>query len=142
MRKELSQKEVEELSGKIEMQYGFRINSKLKYFLKDEKEGEKIFLYTGSRIPKIPAEWVGLHYGTIISGLFQPSIDGAWLMKTASKNVVETSRTEIEELMRGGEIENKDKNSGYVLLKAGELFCVGIVDGEKIKSTTPKSRRI
>ena len=142
MRKNLNQKEVEEISENIEKQFGFRINPKLKYFSKDEKEGEKIFIYSGGRIPSIPAEWVGLHLGTRTKEGVLHSLDGAWIMKSADRNVVEASRQDVEQLMRGDKIESKVKEEGYVIVKAGDLVCTGRASGSVIESLTPKSRVI
>jgi NOL1/NOP2/fmu family ribosome biogenesis protein len=146
MRKELNQREVEELAGLIEKQFGFRLDKKLKYFAKDEKEGRKIFLFTGNwkleTENRIPIEWIGLHFGTITGGEFQPSIDGAFLMKDAGKNVLQAGRKEIEELMKGGVIENAGRHAGAVIVRHKDLVCVGMVKEGEIASLTPKSRLI
>jgi NOL1/NOP2/fmu family ribosome biogenesis protein len=142
MRKELNQTEISGFGKKIAEQFGFRINPELKYFSKDEKEGNKIFLYSGTRIPEMSIEWVGLHFGTQAGDEFLPSLDGAQLMKTASKRLLEVGREEIEELMKGVEIAHEVDFSGAVLLKSGDLMCTGLAKDGKILSTTPKSRRI
>jgi NOL1/NOP2/fmu family ribosome biogenesis protein len=142
MRKELDQREREELAGKIESQFGFKLDSQPKYYLKEEKEGRKIFLYTASSLPELDAAWLGLHYGTLIDGLFCPSIEGAMLMKTAGRNAIEVSRKELEELMRGNDIENKKGLSGYVIVKTGEMACPAMAKEGRLASMTPKSRRI
>lgn len=142
MRKELSKKEVDGLSKKIQDQYGFKINPNLRYFAKDEKEGMKIFLYSGSEIPEIPIEWVGLHFGTQVEDKFQPSIDGAQLMNAASKNILQVSRQEVEEIMKGNEIKYDGECSGVIILKSGDFASIGMAGGGRITSMVSKSRRI
>ena len=142
MRKELSKKEIGNLAGKIWKQFAWKLDESLTYLSKDEKERVKIFLYSGLKIPPLPAEWIGLHFGTLIDGEFQPSIDGAGLMKTASENVVEVSRKELEELMKGNAVAYDGKLSGCVIVKSGDLACTGLAQEGKIASTTPKSRRL
>lgn len=142
MRKELDKKEMEELAVKIESQFGFRLDPKPKYFAKPEKEGVKLFIYTGSSLPELDAAWLGLHYGTLIDGLFCPSIEGAMLMKDAGKSAIEVSRKELEELMRGNDIEDKKGLSGYVIVKTGELACPAMAKEGRLASMTPKSRRV
>lgn len=142
MRKKLDQKEVEELAKKIESQFGFRINTAYTYLTKQEKQGLKIFLYTSSKMPEIEAAWIGLHFGTIVDGLFCPSIEGAMLMKTAGKNTIEVSRQEMEELMKGNHIPNKKGFSGYLIVKSGDLACAASSDESNIASLVPNSRRI
>jgi len=142
MRKELNSKDVEELAVKIESQFGFRIDEKLKYFVKEEKEGEKIFIFSGNRIPNIQVEWIGLHFGTLIQNEFQPSIDGAFLMQTANKKILQASKKEIEELMKGSVIDYSGGLTGFVIARHKDLACVGIVKEGKVGSLTPKSRLI
>ncbi|MDD5111099.1 MAG: hypothetical protein PHG85_00980 [Candidatus Altiarchaeota archaeon] len=142
MRKELDKKEKEELAKKVEEQYAFKIDLALGYHLKDEKEGQKIFLYTGERMPAVPPAWVGLHFGTLVEGQFCPSIEGAMLMKEASKNVIQVGRKEMEELMKGGEIEDKAGLKGYVIARTGEMACPVVAREGRLASMTPKSRRI
>ena len=141
MRKELNTKEVGELAEKIEKQFGWKPDASLTYLAKDEKEGLKIFLYSGLKIPDLPVEWIGMHFGTIIGDDFQPSIDGAMLMRTAVKNILDVTRKELEDVMAGKPIGNKGGFSGSVILKSNDLVCAGMAQEGAISSLTPPSRR-
>jgi len=146
MRRELDHRELEELAGLVERQFGFSLDKKMKYFAKGEKEGKKIFLFTGNWKPetenRIPIEWAGLHFGTIIGDTFQPSLDGAFLMQKAGKNILQANRQEVEELMKGNEIENSGRHAGVVILRHKDLVCVGVAKEGEIASLTSKSRLI
>jgi NOL1/NOP2/fmu family ribosome biogenesis protein len=141
MRKELNAEEIRELGEKIQKQFGWSLDPSLKYFAKDEKEGVKIFLYSGGTLPELPAEWIGLHIGTLVGEDFRPSIDGAGLMKTSAKNILQITRKEIESVMAGMDVENKNHHEGALILLSGDLACIGMAQEGVIKSLTPQSRR-
>ncbi|MFH1834810.1 MAG: hypothetical protein ABH851_01325 [Methanobacteriota archaeon] len=112
------------------------------YLYRETKGGVKYFLYTGCENPGLDVEWTGLHIGTLVEGVFQPTIEGAQLLgPSAGKNVVSVSREEAEKLMSGEEIMVENSVEGVVLLEVEELFFgAGKSEKGKIKQFITKSR--
>lgn len=113
-----------------------------KILARKTKDGVKYFLFSGDENPGLDIEWTGLHIGTIIGGVFQPTIEGAQLLgPSAGKNVVSVSREEAEKLMSGEEIGVETSDEGVVLLEVeGLFFGAGKSEKGKIKQFITKSR--
>lgn len=145
MRRLMTEEEVLELVKKINSEFGSDFNpAEFKFFIKDEKKGRKIFLYSGNEIPKIPVEWIGLHFGTIQDNKFISSIEGAQIIgKTATKKVLEIGKEDVVNIMSGIDLDLKEeKPTDYYILKSGkDILGVGRLEGIKIINLIPKSRR-
>jgi len=110
---------------------------------KDEKEGEKIFIYSGIALPEMHLEWAGCHLATIAKDGVVLSIEGAQQIgKTAGKNVVEITRKDAQDLMEGLDLSYDGPERGYVVLKlSGTPICVCKAEEGRIVNTIPQSRR-
>lgn len=141
----MSREDVDALVEKIDLQYGAKLQVDGILLEKKEKRGaRKIFRFTGSNIPKVPAEWVGSHFCTIdADGLVIPSIEGAQIIGRTAEKIISVSYDDAEDIMAGKDIEaKKGLSEGYYLLKEGDMVLgVGKVEGELILSFIPKSRR-
>ncbi|MCX6694763.1 MAG: hypothetical protein NTU61_00485 [Candidatus Altiarchaeota archaeon] len=132
-----------EVLQRINDYYGSRFSTEHRLLAKKEREGEKIFIYSGSELPTIPAEWIGMHIATISQDAIELSIEGAQTVgATASRNVVEIRREDAEKLMKGLDLEYAGDLRGCVILKhAGKPICTCRADEGMIVNTIPLSRR-
>lgn len=145
MPEDMSKEGVDALVEKINLQYGANLSFEGRLLTKNEKRGaKKIFRFTGSKVPHVPAEWVGSHFCTVdADGAVIPSIEGAQLIGLTAEKVVSVSYEDAEIIMAGKDIGAKDGLiEGYYLLKTGaDVLGVGKVEGGRILSFIPKSRR-
>ncbi len=147
MRRLMTDEEISDLVKKINSEFSSNFDPlDLKFFLKDEKRGDKkIFLYSGGELPKIPIEWIGLHFGTIQEDGFIPSIEGAQIIgRTAKMKILEVSKKGTLDIMSGFDIcLTEEKPTGCYILKFGkDILGVGKISGKMIMNIIPKSRRI
>lgn len=146
MRRLMADDETIELAKKINQKFGSDFNpANLRFFVKDEKRGDKkIFLYSGKEIPKIPAEWIGLHFGTIQNEEFIPSIEGAQIIGRTATMIMDIGKEEAIDIMSGFDIgPSEEKPAGRYILKSGrDIIGVGKLEGKKIINIIPRSRRI
>ena len=133
-----------EVNGKLKDGFGTVFPKDQIFYSKKEKEGIKVFLYSGKSRPKIKAEWIGLHVGTIDSKGFAPTIEGAQLLGLHAKiNVLSIPRDDALMIMSGETATCKSSDEGYVLLEMdGVFFGAGYVKDGKINPLISPSRRI
>ena len=132
------------IKAKINEHYGSSFTTDHMLLSKKEKNGEKIFIFSGKILPKLPADWVGLHVATMEDAGVYLSIEGAQMVgKTATKNVVEITRGDSESLMKGEDLHYSGALRGYVILKQGGNI-IGVCKAEegRILNILPKSRRV
>ena len=145
MRKQMTESEVTEFIRKIDEAFDSKLVLDGLLFAKDEKrDAKKIFLFTGSHIPKVALEWIGQHFATMEGdGAITLSIEGAQTVGLTAKKTVELTNDESDVLFAGRDIELKTKTpDGYYVIKTGELILgAGIIEENKIISPIPKSRR-
>jgi NOL1/NOP2/fmu family ribosome biogenesis protein len=145
MPEDMSKEDVDALVEKINLQYGANLSFVGRLLAKNEKRGaKKIFQFTGSKMPHVPAEWVGSHFCTVdAEGIVIPSIEGAQQIGMTAEKVISVSYGDAENIMAGKDIEAKEGLSeGYYLLKTGDdILGVGKIEGGRVLSFIPKSRR-
>jgi NOL1/NOP2/fmu family ribosome biogenesis protein len=145
MRKQMTEDEVTEFIRKTDAVYDSSLILEGLLFAKDEKrDAKKIFLFTGSHIPKVAIEWIGQHFATMESdGAIKLSIEGAQAVGATAKKTINLTNDEAEDLFAGREIELETKTvDGYYLIKKGGLILgAGKIENNKIISPIPKSRR-
>jgi NOL1/NOP2/fmu family ribosome biogenesis protein len=145
MPEDMSKTDVDALVEKINLQYGARLSFEGRLLTKNEKRGaKKIFRFTGSKVPHVPAEWVGSHFCTVdADGAVIPSIEGAQQIGLTAEKIILVSGAEAEDIMAGKDIDAKEGlTEGYYLLKSGDdVLGVGKIEGGRILSFIPKSRR-
>lgn len=145
MLKELSEEEKRKLIAEVNKQYSVDLSLEGNFFSKKEKHNTtKIFYYTGSRIPRLPVDWVGSHLFTIdSSGVILPSIEGAQKIAETTEKFINVPEDDAEEIMAGRDIKSNERHEeGYYILKSGDLVlgvCKAV--GDTLLSLIPKSRR-
>ena len=141
MAEKMGEQEKTEAIRRINEYYGSSFTTEFTLLKKDEKDGEKIFIYSGGEIPKLPLEWVGLHLATIAQDVLL-SIEGAQMVGKTAAKTIEITRQQADELMRGLDLNYAGEIRGYVILKqAQNIIGVCIAEEGKITNTLPKSRR-
>lgn len=145
MIKKLSPEEKEKVVGVIDSYYGSKLVIEGIFLLKEEKrEAKKIFLYTGERLPGVPAEWTGQHFCTLKENDVILSIEGAQAVGKTAGKMIGLSYEEARYIMSGRDLGLKEaKEKGYYILKTGDdILGIGLIaDEKKIINQTPKSRR-
>ena len=140
----MSDLEAREFIEEVNRQFQAELTLEGILFSKDEKrEAKKIFLFTGSHAPKVPAEWIGQHFATIDSdGSISLSIEGAEKVGETAKKTVNLSRNEADEAMAGKGFDIEEKPDGFYIMKTGDK-ALGLcrVEGKNLISLVPKSRR-
>lgn len=135
---------VDKLSELLVRQFGVSFGGDFLHYSKMDGDDEKIFLFSGSNQPDLRAEWIGLHLGTVIKGVFQPTIEGAQLLgPNASKGKVSVSKNDSRRIFRGEEVEVSDSDNQCVLVESGGVFiCAGSIESGRISGFIPASRKI
>jgi NOL1/NOP2/fmu family ribosome biogenesis protein len=144
MLRKLKKEEKDLLIADINRQYDSCLEVDGLFLSKDEKrESIKIFLYTGDRIPDVPAEWTGIHFCTIKEGVIIPSIEGAQYIGQTANKVIELDYEQAKYIMSGRDLDISDeKEKGYyILLNGDDVMGIGLAENKKILNMTPKSRR-
>ncbi len=144
MLRKLKKEEKDSLIEDINLQYESCLEIEGLFLSKDEKrESKKIFLYTGERIPDVPAEWTGIHFCTIREGTIIPSIEGAQYIGQTAKKGIDLDYEQAKYVMSGRDVDMpEEKEKGYYILRSGDdVLGIGLADNKKIINQTPKSRR-
>jgi NOL1/NOP2/fmu family ribosome biogenesis protein len=145
MRKQMTEEEVTDFIRKIDSAFESELVLEGLLFAKDEKrDAIKIFLFTGSHLPKVALEWIGQHFATVeADNAINLSIEGAQTVGVTAKKTINLTNNEAEDLFAGRDIEPKTKTAdGYYLIKRGEnILGAGKIENNKIISPIPKSRR-
>lgn len=144
MLRKLKKEEKDSLIEDINLQYESCLEVEGLFLSKDEKrESKKIFLYTGERIPDVPAEWTGIHFCTIKEGIIIPSIEGAQYIGQTAKKVIDLDKEQAAYVMSGRDVDlAEEKEKGYyILLNGNDVLGIGLAENKKILNMTPKSRR-
>lgn len=144
--KQLSPKEVKTIVKKIEEQFGIK-KLKLNYiFFKSNKD--RIFLINEEindiDKEKLRINSLGLYFARLDKKGIRLTIEGAQIIgPKATKNIYEMDEKEMNDWIRGYDLEVKEKFDKHVLLKKGKDFfgCGKYIEG-KILNFVPKDRRV
>ncbi|MBI2658622.1 hypothetical protein HYX05_00785 [Candidatus Woesearchaeota archaeon] len=142
----LNNKEIKEIYGLVEKQWGAKI--KLDYgFLKNNKN--KIFVVNKdiSKIDfsKLRLNSVGMYFCEIDSRGIRLSIEGSQIIgPKAAKNVVELDEEETRKWLKGEDLEKECKDcSGFIILKNKKDFLGnGKYANGRILNYVGKTRRV
>ncbi|MFH1456060.1 MAG: hypothetical protein ABIF40_03865 [archaeon] len=140
----LNTRDVKKIYKQIEEQFGIKEKLDLG-FLKNNKD--KIFLISKAldqiELEKMKTNRIGMYFGKLEKNGFRPSIEGSQMIK-AKKNIVSLNSKEIEEWMKGEDIESKTKEEGpYVLIQHDkDIFGCGRLKDGKIHNMVPKERQL
>jgi NOL1/NOP2/fmu family ribosome biogenesis protein len=113
---------------------------------------ERLFLFTGDFSKEdlekleeiIPIERVGVYFAKIVNGGVKLSIEGVHLLKDKiRKNIFDLNQTQVEEWMKGQDLQVKTGKYGFLVMKYKDDFLgMGRASEEKIGNYIPKSRRL
>ena len=142
----LNSREIKEIYGLIEKQWGAKI--KLDYgFLKNLKN--RVFIISrdiaGIDTSKLRLNSAGMYFCEIDSRGIRLSIEGSQIVGPKSaKNIVEIDDEEAKKWLKGEDLEKECEDcSGFVILKNENNFLgTGKYSKEKILNYVSKSRRI
>jgi len=141
----LNSKEKKEILKMLEKQFGFK--QKLDYvFLKNNKD--KIFIvnkdFSEIDLSKLRINSVGLYFARQINNDIRLSIEGSQIIgKKASKNIIELSKEEMMDWLRGNDLNKETKSKEFVLLKhENDFLGSGKCAEGKILNYVPKARRV
>ncbi len=89
-------------------------------------------------------EIIGLYLFREENGGLRLGLDGAHMLKgKINKNVIEIPESEIENWMKGQDLEIKDDRKGIFIIKSGDdFFGSGILKDGKLINFIPRERRI
>lgn len=89
-------------------------------------------------------EIIGLYLFREENGGLRLGLDGVHMLKDKiNKNVIEISESEIENWMKGQDLDVKEEGKGIFIVKSGDdFFGSGILKDGKLINFVPKERRI
>jgi len=118
----------------LKLDYAFLQNNKFKIYLVS-KDFKKI--KTNLRI-----NGLGLYFLNISKGL-RLSIEGSQIIgKEATKNIHKITDKELEEWLRGNDLDCKDLQKYQLIKNKNDFYGVGLATNDKLKNFIPKYRRI
>jgi len=146
----LNKNEKEEITNKLKSQFGI---SKIpgEIIMRGK---ERMFLFSGSfdknkiRILEslAPIERIGVYFAKKDErdGTLRLSIEGTQIFKDQIKdNIFELSKDQVEQWMKGQELQIKTGKRGFLAMKFKENFLgTGKASEEKIGNFIPKNRRL
>lgn len=144
--KKLSTKETKILIKKLEKQFSIE-NLKLDYlFLKNNEDRVYIINKSFKSFDKknLRINTIGLYFAKLEHGFPRLTIEGSQLIgKKAKSNIFELDKDTLKKWVNGNDLETKERDIGYVLIKYNEDFLgVGYYKNGKILNMVPKERRI
>ena len=146
----LNKNEKEEIIERLNKQFG--IEKVEGIILK--RGTERLFLYNGNLSAKqieklekaVTIERVGVYFAKLIPGenKIRLSIEGTQLLKNQiKKNIFELKDEQVEQWMKGQELNIRVEQQGFLVIKYKENFLgCGKASAEKISNFIPKSRRL
>lgn len=146
--KTLNKQEEKEILNALKKQFGItKINGILV-----KRGAERIFLFQGSLSNKqiqeleytIPIERVGIYFAKMQGAYIRLSVDGIHLLKNQiTKGIFKLDKTQMQEWMSGNELNIKNKEQGFLIMKYNTDFLgTGKASENKITNFIPKSRRL
>ena len=148
-----SLKEKAEIETKLKNQFGIE---EIPGFIIMRGE-ERLFLYQGSLNPKeiqeiedvLPVERVGVYFGKFINDksgeeFIRLSIEGSQILSNQiTKNIFELNEEQMQEWMKGRELNIKTGKRDFLIIKYKDNFLgTGKASEEKISNFIPKNRRL
>ncbi|MBS1267225.1 MAG: Ribosomal RNA small subunit methyltransferase F [Candidatus Woesearchaeota archaeon] len=140
----LNTRDVKEINNLIEKQWGVRLDLNLAFLKK------KFKIYVVSRtlgkidFTKLRINNVGMYFGHIKNNEIRLSIEGSMIVgPLAEKNILEISDWQLQGWLNGEELEAKNKNHSFVLIKHKDDFVgCGKQIGNRVLNYVPKARRV
>ena len=144
----LNKKEKSEIEKNLNEQFG--IESVEGLIIK--RGEERLFLYKGDfseeEIKKlsltVPIERLGIYFAKIVSSDVKLSMEGTYALKEQiKKNIFEIDKTQLEDWMKGHDLQIKTGKHQFLVMKyQNDFLGCGKASEEKIGNFIPKSRRL
>jgi NOL1/NOP2/fmu family ribosome biogenesis protein len=116
------------------------------------KGEERLFLFSGNLSEheiknfekNIFIERLGVYFAKFMDGSIRLSIEGSQILKDQiKKNIFELDENQVENWMKGQELQIKTGKRGFLVMKYKDDFLgTGKASEEKIGNFIPKSRRL
>ena len=142
----LNSKEIKKVVKSIESQYS--INNFKPGFAFIEGAEDKLFVID-KKLAEIDMDLLrvnslGMYFGTSESDKVRLSIEGSQVIgPMAKKNVVDLSKNQVDDWIRGSDVEVGCDGNDFVLIKHNDdFFGSGKLSRGRILNFVPKSRRI
>lgn len=140
----LNSKETKEVKRKLDLQFGF---SDIHYaFLMNDNN--KIFIVNRDvdrlNLKVLRINTIGVYFGEDYGDEVRLSIEGSQIVGPhAIKGVVELTREDAREWIKGSDLEHPGSTKGFVIIKSGNDYigCAKHKEG-KLLNHVPKERRI
>jgi len=141
----MNSKEVKNLFLKLKEQFGVEEKPNFVYLINNK---EKVYVLNRD-IEKIDYEsyWIdsaGLYFGTYQKDGFRLSIEGSQILsKLAKKNVLELTKEQKHDWLKGNDVQTDETISRLVIVKSKkDYFGCGKVKEGILLNAVPKSRRL
>ena len=141
----LNKKAIKEILALIKSQWNSDI--KLDYgFLKDNNDKLYIVNKEFANLPleKLRINKIGMYFGQLLHNELRLSIEGSQIIgPTAKKNILEISKEQARDWLKGIDLETEEKLKGFILIKHKKDFMgTGKIKNKKVLNFVPKGRRI
>jgi NOL1/NOP2/fmu family ribosome biogenesis protein len=143
--KALNSKETKEIVRWLEAQFDAKLDLDYYFF---EHENNKIYMankeITNIQLEKLRIDSVGLYFCRRMPDGFRLTIEGSQIIgKSAKKNVVNLSVEEMNNWLKGQDIDVKGDYKGYVIMRCNNDFLgSGKFKEGRILNYVPKTRRL
>ena len=144
----LNNREAKRILDRVDEQWGVESSFLLKTFSLVLSEKQKVYLINREihsiDSSELSISSVGLYFANVKDAEVRLSIEGSQLIGPhATKNVFEITRDQVEDWIRGRDLETTQALSGYVIVRCDKDFigCGHFKDGI-ITNFVPKNRRI
>ena len=140
----LNTREIKKLLKQIEQDYEVK-NLKLDYvFLKNTKN--KVYIlskdFKDLDTSKLHVNNLGLYFCKIEVGWVRLSLEGSQLVGNNSKKIIDLDKEEINEWVKGQNIDKNSKDGYYIIRHENDFYGVTKVKDNKLNNFIPKHRRI
>lgn len=144
----LNKNEKAEITNKLNKQFGImKIPGEIV-----KRGAERLFLFNGNfnwkQIKKlertVPVERIGVYFAKIVRNEIRLSIEGTQILKNQiKKNVFELNKEQVEQWMKGQELNIQTGKKGFLVMKyKNDFLGCGKASEKKISNFIPKSRRL
>jgi len=144
----LNQQEQKEIEKKLSEQFGVKNVPGIIAM----KGKERLFLFSGSLNKKnikalekiVVIERLGIYFAKLVEDSVKLSIEGTQILKDQiKKNIFELPENQVEEWMKGQDLQIKTGKRGFFVIKYQDDFLgCGKASKEKIGNFIPKNRRL
>ena len=141
----LNSKEKKEIQSILKKQFGYK--EKLTYTLLKNEKGKLYCInneFASIDLSKLRINTIGLYFARQVDNTIRLTIEGSQIIgKNASKNIIELTKDEMLDWLKGNDLIKDINNNEFIILKHKNDFlgCGKCKEG-KIFNYVPKGRRI